>query len=202
MQGNTLKKGTYALYAFPEEKEWEVVFHNNLSHWGDGRKVYNPEEDAFRIKVEPKKEDVFQENFLISFDSISHNDARMMLHWANTSVTIPISVNTHEAMELQISEKLAQEPTAQTYYEAARYYVEQDLKHEIALKYLDKALELGGDTYYFYRVKSLIEAALGDYKMAIKSAQKSLAIAQQLEKDEFVRMNQKNIEKWKMLQKN
>jgi tetratricopeptide (TPR) repeat protein len=98
---------------------------------------------------------------------------------------------------MQIAEKLVDNPSAQTYYEAARYYVEQGVKFETALAYLNKALELGGDTYFFHRVKSLAEAELGDYKAAITSAQKSLELAQEQAKDEFVRMNQKNIDLWK-----
>ena len=55
IQDNTLEPGTYALYAFPYETYWEVVFHNNTSHWGDGRTAYKPDEDAFRIRVTPEK---------------------------------------------------------------------------------------------------------------------------------------------------
>jgi len=74
---------------------------------------------------------------------------------------------------------------------------EQKEEYPTALNYLNKALEIGGDTYYFHRVKSLVEAALGDYPSAIKSAEKSLKISKELEKDEFVRMNKKNIILWK-----
>lgn len=194
--GNTLSKGTYALYAFPTANEWEVVFHTNTKHWGDGRKNYNPEEDAFRIKVKPNAKASFQENFLIAFDNITHNGTDMILRWENTQVVIPIAVNTKGTMEEQITKKLLPGPSAQTYYEAARYYVEQEIKYAEALTYLNKAIEIGGDTYYFHRIKSLAEAALKDYKPAIISAQKSLELAQKEGKDEFVRMNQKSIDLW------
>ena len=194
--GNTLPVGTYALYAFPEEDAWEIVFHKNIAHWGDGRKNYNPEEDAFRLKVKPQETEDYQENLLIAFDSISHNTATLILHWANTKISIPFVLDTHELMEQQIQERLSQQAKPQTYYEAARYYVEQGMKYETALVYLNKAIDLGGDTYYFHRVKSLAEAELGDYKAAVKSAKKSLELAQAEGKDEFVRMNQKNIEVW------
>ncbi len=200
--GNTLSEGTYALYAFPEENEWEVVFHKNTTHWGDGRKNYNPEEDAFRVKIEPDSKASFQENFLIYFDNITHDEAEMVWHWENTKVVIPIAVDTKGMMEEQISKALQPGPSAQTYYETARYYVEQGIRYPEALAYLNKALELGGDTYYFHRVRSLAEAALKDYKSAIKSAQKSLELAQEQGKDEFVRMNQKNIDLWKGKLKN
>lgn len=198
IMGDTLRKGTYALYAFPYEKEWTIVFHKNTTHWGDGRKKYKADEDALRLNVKTQKTDAFQENFLIAFDSISHDNARLVLHWANTEVSIPIFVNTHELMERQIEERLAHQAKPQTYYEAGRYYVEQGIKYDTALIFLNKAIELGGETYYFHRVKSLAEAELGDYKSAIKSAQKSLKLAQEQDKDEFVRMNQKNIDFWKL----
>jgi len=194
--GNTLPKGTYALYAFPEENEWEIVFHNNIGHWGDGRKNYRAEEDAFRVKVKPNSEASFQENFLIAFDNITHDGADMIWHWEKTQVVVPVRVDTKGMMEKQISKALEPGPSAQTYYETARYYVEQGIKYPVALEYLNKAITLGGDTYYFHRVKSLAEAGLKDYKSAIKSAEKSLKLAQKEDKDEFVLINQKNIDLW------
>ncbi|RDY57648.1 DUF2911 domain-containing protein [Flagellimonas nanhaiensis] len=201
VMGNLLPKGTYALYAFPEAESWEMVFHTNTSHWGDGRKNYDPKEDLFRIKVTPMQISGHQENFLIAFDSITHNTTNMQLIWASTMVTIPFAVDTHGQMNAEIAKQLKENPSAQTYYEAARYLQEQGLDYERALGYLNKALEIGGDTYYFHKVKSLVEAALGDYESAIKSAGKSLEISKDLEKDEFVRMNQKNIEKWRLMLK-
>jgi len=200
--GNTLTKGTYALYAFPEKEAWEIVFHKNTSHWGDGRKNYNPEEDAFRVTINPKVTETHQENFLISFDNITHDSCQMIWHWAKTKVVIPISVNTRLVMEQKIEKALQPGPSAQTYYEVARYYVEQKTNYEKALNYLNKAITLGGDTYYFHRVKSLAQAALGQHSAAIISAKKSLKIAESLGKDEFVRMNQKNIDLWSRKRKN
>jgi len=200
--GNVLPKGTYALYAFPEENEWEVVFHKNTAHWGDGRNNYAPEEDAFRVKVKPNSKVGFQENFQISFDKITHDGADMIWHWENTQVVLPILVDTKGMMKAQIEKALKPGPSAQTYYEIARYYVEQNINISEALNHLNKAIEIGGDTYYFHRVKSLAEASLKDYKSAIVSAQKSLEIAESLGKDEFVLMNQKNIDLWKGKLKN
>ncbi|MDT0540273.1 MULTISPECIES: DUF2911 domain-containing protein [Croceitalea] len=199
IHGHALSKGVYAVYAFPEEKEWQIVFHTNVSHWGDGRKNYNPEEDAFRIKVKPEKIPFHQENFLIAFDSITHNSANLNLLWENTKLTIPMYVDTDSQMELEIQRQLNENPTAQTYYEAARYLQEQEKDFEKALGYLNKALEIGGDTYYFHRVKSLVQAELRDFNAAISSAKKSLKIASELEKDEFVRMNEINIKRWQSL---
>lgn len=197
--GNILEKGSYALYAFPEKDTWEVVFHKNTGHWGDGRKNYDPNEDAFRIDITPKRTQIWQENFLITFDEIRHNSIVMKWLWGFTEVAIPITVNTHQLMLDEIKTKLKDNPSAQTYYEAARYFQEQEEQYPLALEYLNKAISLGGDTYYFHRVKSLVQAALKDYKGAILSAEKSMFLAAAEEKDEFVRMNKSNITKWKKL---
>ncbi|MET6991811.1 DUF2911 domain-containing protein [Sediminicola arcticus] len=197
--GNTLSKGIYALYAFPNENTWEIVFHNTTTHWGDGRTAYDPAEDALRVTVIPEKIPYSQENFLITFDNITHNSLDMIWIWENAKIVVPMTVDTHNAMLGEIAKQLHQNPTAQTYYEAARYYQEQGMEYPLALEYLNKAIALGGDTYYFHRVKSLVEAALGDYKAALVSAQKSMVIAAKEGKDEFVRMNQENSINWKKI---
>lgn len=199
IMGQPLLKGEYALYAFPEDSVWQIVFHKNIDHWGDGRNAYNPAEDALRVKVSPIKTLAFQESFQIYFDDITHNFLKLILFWERTKVEIPIHIDTRSAMERQIAEKLKDKPTAQTFYEIARYYQEEEINYQQALEYVDSALELGGDTYYFHRVKSLLEAGLRDYRSAILSAQKSLVLADKEGKDEFVRLNENNIEDWTIL---
>ena len=102
-------------------------------------------------------------------------------------------------MHNEIAIKIKENPSAQTYYEAGRYLQEQEIDYLLALEYLNKAILLGGDTYYFHRVKSLVQAALKNYTGAIESAKRSLVLAQAEEKDEFVRMNKRNIRKWEKL---
>ena len=198
IDGNELQAGTYALYAFPNKNHWEVVFHNNTEHWGDGRTAYDSKEDAFRIRVTPESIPYTQENFLIVFDSITHNSAIMQWIWEQTRVSIPIGVDTKALMQARIQQALADNPSAQTYYEAARYYQEEGIHFEKSLTYLDKALELGGDTYYFHRLRSLVLADLGRYAEAIQAAKRSEDLAAAEGKDEFVRMNKKNIAAWSL----
>ena len=195
--GQDLQKGSYALYAFPEEDEWQIVFHNNTTHWGDGRLDYDSQDDALRIKVVPLETLEFQENFLISFDEITHNEITMIWKWGNTKVSIPIQIDTESLMQAQINEKLLNSPTAQTYYEIARYCQEQGILKVKSLGYINMALNLGGDTYYFYRVKSLILSDLEKYSEAIKAAEISSKLADKENKDEFVRLNANDIKDWK-----
>ncbi|NNF19137.1 MAG: DUF2911 domain-containing protein [Flavobacteriaceae bacterium] len=199
VMGHTVPAGTYAIYAFPRKEQWEIVFHKNTGHWGDGRDNYKPEEDLFRVKLPVEKTSELQENLLITFDQISHNGLQMQLHWEYSRVRIPINTDTHGRMLRQIDSALAGNPTAQTYYEAGRYLQEQQTDYRTALQYLESAIEMGGDTYYFHRVKSLLQAALGKYGQAIISAERSMELAAAEGKDEFVRMNRANIASWEKL---
>ncbi|HDZ03627.1 hypothetical protein LCGC14_0128110 [marine sediment metagenome] len=194
-----LKKGIYALYAFPEKDQWQIVFHNNSTHWGDGRTNYNPKEDALRILVLPIKTHDFQETFLISFDELDHNRASMIWSWGNTQISIPIQLDTKSIMQRQIDKELSSSASAQTFYETARYYQEQGIYLIEALSYVDSAIEKGGDTYYYHRIRSLILADLNRYTEAIKVAELSLELARKEGKDEFVRLNENNIRKWQTL---
>lgn len=199
IEESLLPKGTYALYAFPDEKEWQIVFHRNTTHWGDGRNDYNPKEDALRFKTRPIETLGFQENFEISFEGITHNGLTMVWTWGHTKITVPIFVDTQQQMEKQIQDKLTGQPTAQTYYEIARYYQEQGINNKASLGYVNKAIEMQGDTYYFERVKSLILADIHKYQEAINAAEISLKLAKKEGKDEFVRLNEDNIINWKKL---
>jgi hypothetical protein len=199
IKGHTLPKGTYAIYAFPEETEWQIAFHKNTEHWGDGRDAYDPKEDVFRVTVKPEPILYAQENLLISFEALEYQSVKLVLNWEKTKIEVPISLDTNSKMLAAIADRIKSDPTAQTYYEAARFLQEQGLDHANALSYVNKALELGGDTYYFHRVKSMVEAAMANYRAAIGSAKKSLSLAETEGKDEFVRMNQKNIELWESL---
>lgn len=199
IDGNPLPAGTYALYAFPGMDNWEVVFHSNTTHWGDGRAAYDPSEDLFRIRVTPEKTERKQESFLITFDQLNHEGAVMLWWWDQVLVRIPIQVPTAKIMEAQIDKALSSDPDAQTCYEIARYYQEEGTSQAKALKLLDRAIAQAGDTYYFHRVRSLVLANLGDYRGAVEAAEKSMFLAEAEGKDEFVRMNAANLRKWKPL---
>lgn len=201
IQGNLVPKGTYALYAFPFEKEWTVVIHKNISHWGDGRNQYNESEDLLRFKVKPEHVPYLQENFLIAFDELSHNSARMIWVWEHTKISFVIEVDTDKKMMEQIEEAIRNNPTADTYYQSARYLQEENKMQDKALQWLAKAHELAGDKYYIHRVWSLVLAQVEDYTSAIEHAALSKQLAALEDKDEFVRMNEASIKAWRLASK-
>ena len=66
-----------------------------------------------------------------------------------------------------------------------------------ALTYINKALELNVDKpFYYSRLKSLIQAKLGDKKAALETAKQSLAAAILAKNNDYIKMNQDSILEW------
>ncbi len=198
--GNKLPPRTYALYAIPQKEKWVIIFHKNLNLWGDGRDLYNVQEDALRITVASHYFREFTETLTIEMNCLTHDNGVLEIYWENTRVSIPLVWNTQQKMIDEIQEQVVKNPTAQTFYEAARYYQETGIFPQKSLLYLDKSEKIGGEKYFISRIRSLVYASLNNYSRAILEAERSQAMAKSLGKDEFVRMNTENIEKWKALE--
>ena len=65
------------------------------------------------------------------------------------------------------------------------------------MTYINKALELNKDKPFWYnRLKSLIQAKLGDKKGAIETAKLSLVAATEAKNNDYVKMNNDSIAEW------
>ena len=197
VMGHPLKAGKYALYTIPGESTWTIVFHNNLSHWGVGGDRYNKEEDALRVTVKPvtMPEGVSIETFMITVDLITPNGAEIELLWDNVYVGIPFTVNTDKKVMASIDKTMAG-PSAGDYFAAGRYMFESGKDANKALDMVKKANEMNPDKFWMVRLQSLIEAKLGNTAGAIKSAEKSLMLAEKAGNMDYVRMNKKSLMEW------
>jgi hypothetical protein len=69
---------------------------------------------------------------------------------------------------------------------------------EQAYDWIQVAMEKGGnEKFWMVRRKALIEAELGKYKEAAKSAQMSLDLATKAGNEDYIRMNKESIAEWK-----
>jgi len=96
--------------------------------------------------------------------------------------------------------KVLEGPTAGYYFSAAQYYYQANIDHNKALEFINKAIGMvkpGEDAPFWHlRLKSLIQAKLGDKKGAIETAKLSLAGAQKEKNDDYVKMNNDSIKEW------
>lgn len=196
IEGNELKKGTYALYMIPTKGEWTIIIHKNLKHWGVGGKNYKEEEDAFRFSAKPTKLANAVETMTLGVTDISNDKANIEMTWENTSVKFSVDVKTDEAVTASIDKVLAG-PDANTYYQSASYYLTAGKDLNKALDWINKAIDMGlGEKFWVVRRKALIEAGLGKHKAAIASAKTSMELAEKAGNGDYVKMNKKSIEEW------
>ena len=193
---DTLAKGTYALYTKPEKSEWTIYFYTETTNWGTPEK-WDDTKVAMSLKSVVKTTKDVTENFTISIDDVSTKSATLNLSWDMVKVSVPFSVLTADQMTQSIAKVMAG-PSANDYYRAADYYLNENIEQEKALEYINKAIEMSPSApFWFLRRKSLILANLGRYKEAIAAAEESMVAAEKAGNNTYVEMNKKSIEAWK-----
>ncbi len=83
----TLKAGTYSLFAIPEKGKWTIIFSSDLDYWGAYR--YKEENDVLRAEAEVMENSSSLENFTIAFEKEGEG-AVMYFGWDKTLAKLPI----------------------------------------------------------------------------------------------------------------
>jgi hypothetical protein len=194
--GTTVPKGTYALYATPNVKEWSIIFYKNTNFWGTPGKDFNESDVAARINVPAVALSENVESFTINVDNLRNSSFDIVIEWEKTRVTVPVSMDTDSKVMADIKSQM-EGPSASTYYQAARYYYEEKKDMNMALAWVQMALDKGGEKFWIVRQKALILAELGRYKDAIATAERSSELAKAEGNADYPRMNEKSINEWK-----
>lgn len=195
IDGKTLPKGKYSLYTNPRADSWEVIFYSSTDNWGNPEK-FDESKVALRTKVSPENLERNIETFTIAINNLDNNFAHLELSWENTIVAIKFEVPTQKIAMASIEKALAG-PTSGDYYSSAQYFFQSNGDMTKALTYIDKSLEMSKDKpFYYYRLKSLIQAKKGDTQAAIETAKLSLAGAEAANNQDYVKMNKDSIADW------
>ena len=195
IDGKTLKKGKYALFTLPKVESWEVIFYSKTDNWGNPEE-WNEADVALRASVVPEMLNRNVESFTIDINNLDNNFGYLNISWEKTLVSLKFEVPTQKMAQASIDKVLAG-PSAGDYFSAAQFYYQSNGDMTKALSYLNKALELKKENPFWYtKLKSLIQAKLGDKKGAIETARMSLAAAKVAKNDDYVKMNEDNILEW------
>jgi len=194
INGKTLVKGKYALYTIPRADNWEIIFYSTTNNWGTPE-TWEESKIVLKTNVKPEHLGQFVESFTIGIDNLDNDFAKLEISWENTIVGLKIEVPTQKLALSSIDKALAG-PTAGDYFSSAQYLFQTgDLAK--SLTYINKALELNNDKpFYYSRLKSLIQAKLGDIKGALETAKISLAAAEAAKNQDYVKMNKDSIAEW------
>ncbi|MEM1054652.1 MAG: DUF2911 domain-containing protein [Bacteroidota bacterium] len=90
VEGEILPAGVYGLFTIPGETEWTIIFNTVAEQWGAYN--YDASQDVLRVTAAPVSSATPQEQFLISFESVSAGGAVMVLAWDD--VRVPVSLST------------------------------------------------------------------------------------------------------------
>ncbi len=193
--GETVKAGTYAIFAKPSLDTWEVSFYNDYSNWG------TPEEwDASKVAVTIKAKTVALpmviESFTIMFNDVTGDSADLSIMWDETLVNIPIKFSTDKAVSASIDQMMSG-PSSGDYYAAAVYYLESGKDITKAKTWIDKAISMRENpAFWYHRQQSLIYAKSGDTKGAVKAAKTSLTLAKEAGNNDYVALNTASLKEW------
>ena len=137
------------------------------------------------------------ETFTISINNITNNNADLIFAWDDTYVKVRIDVPTSQIVDASIQEVMGGTPKATDYYSAAVYYRQENIKLDVALKWINKAMEMTENPRFFQlRQQSLILAANQMYKEAIEVARRSLRLSIEADNQDYIKMNNDSIEEW------
>jgi tetratricopeptide (TPR) repeat protein len=195
IEGKKLAKGKYALYTTPRADNWEIVFYTDTNNWGNPE-TWDETKVALRTNVKPEMLGRNVESFTIGINNLDINFAHLEISWEKTIVAIKFEVPTQKIAMASIEKALAG-PTSGDYYAAAQYLFQSNGDLAKALTYIDKSLDMSKDKpFYYFRLKSLIQAKQGDKKGAIETAKISLAAAEAAKNQDYVKMNKDSIAEW------
>jgi hypothetical protein len=195
IDGKTLPKGKYALYTTPRADSWEIIFYTKTDNWGNPE-TWDETKVALKASVKSEHIDRFIESFTIGINNLDNNFANIELYWENTIVALKFEVPTQKTATASIDKTLAG-PTAGDYFSASQYLLQSNGDLTKALVYVNKALDMSSDKpFFYYRLKSLIQAKQGDRKAAIETAKLSLAGAEAAKNQDYVKMNKDSIAEW------
>lgn len=198
IKGTTLKKGKYALFTTPKADMWEIIFYTDTDNWGTPEN-WNENKVAFKTNVDPIALGNNVETFTISINNITNDSATLDISWEKTMASIKFEVPTQKAAMASI-EKVLAGPTAGDYFSAAQYFYQSNGDMNKALEYINKAVSMAKSSeevpFWHLRLKSLIQAKLGNKSGAIETARLSLAAAEKANNADYVKMNNDSIKEW------
>lgn len=190
--GITLPAGTYGIFAIPTKNQWEIVFNSDSEQWGSYD--FDPAKNVLTY-IAATTQATHAESMSIGFENLQESSGTIVIRWDDTSVSIPLTTNTTEAVKKEIQTVVDKgEDLAKIYYNAADYFVDVD-ELDAANSHLDKSLEIERAYYNVFMKATLI--AEDDPKAAKKLANEAIKLAEKAEKEGWANHIKKRSADWK-----
>ena len=211
-----LEAGNYFLSAIPGSDVWTIIIRKGIPGrdpafgWADPSiysldkmSIFRPGEEVFRFNVKAEKLCEKMESLTVQFANVCSTCVRMQIMWDYTRVAFNVTTEVDGEIldEIETFTNNPELKLAGQYYLAAKYYLDTNRDLDKALEWVDKSLSYTPDAYWVLHTKAEILAAMGDYKEAMDVAESSMEIARAKNDQDYVRINEMEIKRWKELRK-
>jgi hypothetical protein len=175
--GTAVPAGEYVLFTIPTEDEWTVIIYGDSNVASAG--AYDSKNDVARVSVEPVELSSTVENFTIGFDSLRDESAILFLDWDNVRVPVEVTVDTtgQTSASIQSSMSSIDTWTARNFADAAGFYHKTGKNPELALEWMEKAVSMSKNAFWWQYGYAKMLADLGQTQKAIAVSEMSLKAA-------------------------
>ena len=193
ISGKSLAAGKYGLYTRPSADQWEVYFYKK-NNMGDASTNWEEDQVVLSLTVPSIYFEPMVETFTINFSDLKSGGAKLNLIWEHTLVSIPFEVPTYAKAMESINKTLYDDPKSGDYYQAAVYFLQEDMDLAKAQVWIEKAIKMRKQpAFWMYRQYALILSKLRDKKAALTAFQKSNELAKKAGNKDYVIMNNSSI---------
>ena len=140
VEGKAIPAGTYGFFiGIHDSGTADIIFSRNSSSWGSY--FYNQNEDQLRVQV-TTKEITHTERLTFDFVDITANSAVVVLDWDKKRFPFKVEFDVDEIVLNNARDELRSVTGFgwQGYTSAARYCVQNNINHDEALIWIDKAI--------------------------------------------------------------
>ena len=194
LNGNPVPAGEYALYTQFTEETATIIISKNLSWWG--ALGYEAKDDLVRFDVPVKHPSSMYETFTISFSDFTMNSANLNMKWEHTKAMFKIESDVDAKVMADIKSQVidATPENPGVYFQAAGYYYDTERDSEMALNWVNKAIDGSQNKqYWVVHLKAKLLARMGKNADAKAAAEESMKLAEAGGNPDYVRLNEKLI---------
>ena len=140
IEGKSIPAGSYGFFiGVHEDGAADIIFSKNSSSWGSY--FYNQDEDQLRVKVNTTSIP-HTERLTYDFVDIGNTGATVVLDWEKKRFPIKVEFDVHEIVLTNARDELRSTTGFgwQGFTSAANYCVQNNINHEEALAWIDKAI--------------------------------------------------------------
>ena len=197
IEGNDVPKGTYAIYSIPDKENWTVMLYKDLTMGGNFSK-YDENQELLRFQVKTVIMDTEMENFSFLIDNIRDDHATIAFMWGKYYIPFKLEVEVESRVMAAIENTMGG-PTRNEYYQAARYYYNNEKDLQQALAWVRKANDIE-KKYWQLRLEAQLHAKLGDRNRALAKIADSTTEAKAAGNNDYASANDKMAEEWRKME--